>query len=178
MRQSMTSLASASGGVTVTSSQAGKCMANKYDGRVFQSSAVLEVPGPGSYDDSGNHTIAASSEHITKKNEIVAKKVLLNERLKSKLSQHVKKAVAGSKETAAPADHDLALEDTPLIQIYERLKKSPKRVPFESPDISIIKERSPNPIISRHKYSNPLGQSAQSFHNNQQQQPTADAPAD
>ena len=177
MRQSLTSLAAASGGGTAASSQAGKRLPNKYDGRVFQSSAVLEVPGPGSYADSGNHTIAGTSEHISKKNEIVAKKVLLNERLKSKLSQHVRKAVPASRDSKADANADLTMEDTPLIQIYERLKKSPKRVPFESPDISMIKERSPNPIISRHKYSNPLGQSAQSFHKSQTQLP-ADAPTE
>ena len=51
-------------------------------------------------------------------------------------------------------NEDLDLEDTPLIQIYDKLKKEGERMtrPFESPDISITKERSPCTIISHQKY--------------------------
>ena len=45
---------------------------------------------------------------------------------------------------------DLDLDDTPLIQIYERLKKEGDKlpIPFESPDISLTKERSQCTFIS------------------------------
>ena len=54
-----------------------------------------------------------------KKNAIVAKKVEINQKLRSKLSFIVK----ANKTTTALGNSDLDLDDTPLIQIYERLKK-------------------------------------------------------
>ena len=50
-----------------------------------------------------------------KKNAIIAKKVEINEKLRSKLSILVKSKKLGNS--------DLDLVDTPLIQIYDRLKK-------------------------------------------------------
>ena len=81
-------------------------------------------------------------DQYVKKNAIVAKKVEINQKLRSKLSQIVK----GKKN----GNNDLDIDDTPLIQIYDRLKKEGQNLPkpFESPDISLTKDRSPCTIIS------------------------------
>ena len=63
-----------------------------------------------------------------------------------------------AKEKKSNFNMDLDLEDTPLIQIYDLLKKEGEKmpIPFESPDISLTRDRSPCTIISHQKYQNPL----------------------
>ena len=68
--------------------------------------------------------------------------------------------LAKQKKTTT-GNSDLDLDDTPLIQIYDRLKNEGSKlpVPFESPDISLTKERSQCTMISHQKYANPLSTS-------------------
>ena len=86
-----------------------------------------------------------------RKNAVVAKKVEINQKLRSKLSM-----IAKAKKSNF--NMDLDLEGTPLIQIYDLLKKEGEKmpIPFESPDISLTRDRSPCTIISHQKYQNPL----------------------
>ena len=118
--------------------------------RIRLNASQQNGPGPGAYEDQ-KEAIHKAVDDFVKKNAIVAKKVEINQKLRSKLSQIIK-----AKKTSE--NEDLDLEETPLIQIYDRLKKEGDKLPkpFESPDISITKERSPCTIISHQKYSNPL----------------------
>ena len=49
------------------------------------------------------------------------------------------------------------LEEIPLEQMFEKFKRHQQSLPkpFESPDVSPIKERAPSTIISHLKYKNP-----------------------
>ena len=64
-----------------------------------------------------------------------------------------------AKQTKPSSNMDIELDGVPLISVFDELKKQSQAqpVPFDSPDISIIKERSPCTIFAKEKYSNPLG---------------------